>query len=156
MNRIRLLIIGISLFSSSVYAQNEILNEVMRVTDSLLGNGSIVDPVHDIVVKPDSAMFIDVNISSDFSDYNINTKTLKYKYVINSLEKNAVISMSIYKENDLMHIYGSPFIYVFLRYRIYKQPEDEDCYYHDDLLFCIDFYYNDYVITKYKVSRMSD
>lgn len=156
MNRIHLLFISIFLFSSSVYAQNGILNEVMRITDSLLGNGSIVDSANGIVVKPDSSMFIDVNISSDFSNYNINTKALKYKYVINSLEKNAVISMSIYREDDLMHIYGGPFIYVLLRYRIYKQPKDEDCYYHDDLLFCIDFYYNDDVITKYKVSRMAD
>lgn len=101
----------------SVSAQNNILNNVIHLTDSLLANASLVDPTYGVVIKPNPDKYINVQLQSDFRASKIEKDGLMFKYISDSTSQDYTLLMSIYWDKDELGIYGSPYVCLFLRYK---------------------------------------
>lgn len=99
----------------SASAQNNILNIVMHLTDSLLANGSLVEPECGNVIKPNPDKCIKLQLQSDFQMSQIEKNGMAYEYTTDSLEQDYTLLISIYREDDEFEIYGSPYVSLFLR-----------------------------------------
>lgn len=98
-----------------VSAQNNILNNVIHLTDSLLANASLVEPTYGVVIKPNPDKYINVQLQSDFRTSKFEKDGLMFKYTTDSSSEDYTLLMSIYWDKDELGIYGSPYVCLFLR-----------------------------------------
>ncbi len=100
-----------------VSAQNNILNNVIHLTDSLLANASLVEPTYGVIIKPNPDKYINVQLQSAFRTSDIEKDGLVFKYITDSSSQDYTLSMSVYWDKDELGIYSSPYVCLFLRYK---------------------------------------
>lgn len=143
-------------FVTSGFAQCELVNNAVRITDSLLAHEAFVDSEYGIVARPTPHNCISINLDSDLVIGDIDNLGLLFKYSVDSTECHNSVSISISKEEDFFGYYGCPYLLLVLRYRYFSQlPSGYPI--SINILWAISFFTNtNNSILKYEVVQLCD
>lgn len=99
---------------------NDIMNEALRLTDSLIVNGAFSHQHNSVTIVPDTNKTIEVGLYDIFENCIIDKSNLKLKYSTDSLEYDKhylAISINWY-DDDYLKYYGSDYVDVWLYYSV--------------------------------------
>lgn len=145
---------GIAL-DNAACIQHRLLNEALRMTDSLIANGALTHHHDNTCITTDSNKTVKVSLYDLFEGGMIDNSGLKLKYSTDSLEYDRhYISISIYWDNDEFDTYGSPYVDVHLTYYLSEAYYTVPSYRRH--LWSVMFFVKDGIITHYSVREMAE
>lgn len=124
----RLLItFSVSLFAfvTSSLAQNKLVNSALRITDSLLVHGSLVDSEHGIIAIADPYNCINIHLGPDLVIGDIEDLGLSFKYSVGSEVCSNSVSISISMEEDFLRCSECQYLSLRLKYNFRTQLPDD-------------------------------
>lgn len=135
-------------------AQNIILNEAMRLTDSMIVGGAFVNSEMGISVIPDTCKIIKVRLYDIFEGDTIDTHGLKLKYSTDSTEYDGrYMGLSIrWYDDSYLKYYGCDYVDVYFTYYIPKTPP----YSNPNIVWNIMYFIEDGKITHFRKSILVD
>lgn len=135
-------------------AQNTILNEALRLTDSMIVDGVFVNSAVGISVIPDTSKIIKVVLNDIFEGDIIDTHGLALNYDTASTEyddRYMEISIGWY-DDDYLKYYGCDYVDVFLTYYISQTLP----YYMSSITWNIMYFIENGKITHFRKSILVD
>lgn len=137
------------------HAQNTILNDAIRMTDSMIVNGAFVNSSNGVRIIPDTSKIVGVMLHDMFEGLLIDNNNLVLKYSTDSTEyDNHHLSMSVFFDDDEFGVYGYPFVDVSL---LYYKAEDWECVtVYKRYIWSVLYFIKDNSVIHYRILEMAE